>query len=452
MKGTGRYRRGIEAHTFLCLLLIQLFIVKNLLAESPPDPSATAIPEPLTLDYALSLAEQMHPRMQMSESLLQAAEAEERVADSENDTRVQLEARLRYSDPLVNFGDESIRDDHRLGLVLDKTLYDFGRSSSREKSARSLVQSRKYFYRESLQQQRLEIMRRYFDVVLADFEFVRDNEDMAVVFVALEKLRERHALGQLSEIDLLEKETEYRRVRSLQVAAQNQQRITRARLAYAMNRPGELPVTVARPAKLPQLDEAIPELEKIQQQAMTQNNSLQALRAEIASVREKLSAVQADSNPVLIGGAQANAYSRIRAGYDRWRVELKLEVPLLSGNRVDAAAAQERAQLYRLQAELGDRSEQVKQEILELWLQLENLHVQRKQMQVQSEYRELYLDRSRALYDMEVTTDLGDAMVRITEAERDVLVTDFNIVLVWEQLKVLAGDALNQSKSILEQK
>jgi len=160
-------------------------------------------------------------------------------------------------------------------------------------------------------------------------------------------------------------------------------------------------------------------------------------------VREKLSAVQADANPVLIGGAQANAYSRTRAGYDRWRVELKLEVPLFSGNRIDAAAAQERAQLYRLQAELSDRSEQVKQEVLELWLQLENLHVQRKQMQVQAEYRELYLDRSRSLYDMEVTTDLGDAMVRITEAERDVLVTDFKIALVWEQLSVLTGNGLN---------
>lgn len=413
-----------------------LFLISQLSFAEP-------LPEPLTLDYALAQSEQTHPRLQQSESLLQAAEAEERIADSVNDTRILFEARLRYSDPLINIEDESIRDDHRLGLALDKILYDFGRTSSREKSAQNLVQSRKYFHRASLHEQRLEIMRRYFDVVLADLEFVRYNEDMAVVFVALEKLRERHALGQLSEIDLLEKESEYRRVYSQQVSAQNQQRITRARLAYAMNRPGELPVTVARPRDLPQIDIAIPELEKIQEQAMTENNSLQALRSEISSVREKLSAVQADANPVLIGGAQANAYSRTRAGYDRWRVELKLEVPLFSGNRIDAAAAQERAQLYRLQAELSDRSEQVKQEVLELWLQLENLHVQRKQMQVQAEYRELYLDRSRSLYDMEVTTDLGDAMVRITEAERDVLVTDFKIALVWEQLSVLTGNGLN---------
>ena len=404
------------------------------------------LPEPLTLEYALSLAEENHPRVRQSASLLQEARASERIAAAENDTRVQIEARLRYSDPLINFENSNIREDHRLGLLLDKTLYDFGREAARTQAAKSRVQSREALYRESRQQQRLEIMRRYFDVVLADFEFVRYNEEMAVVFVELEKLRERHALGQLSEIDLLEQEAEYRRVRSLQVAAQNRQRLARARLAYAMNRPGELPATVARPTSLPQVERPLPDLEALQEQALRQNNRLQALREAIAAARERLAGAQAQDNPVLIGGAQANAYSRARAGYDRWRVELRLEVPLAEGERVDAAVARERARLYRLQAELQDRAEQIRQEILELWLQLENLQTKRRQMQAESEYRELYLDRSRALYDMEVTTDLGDAMVRITEAERDALLTDFNIALVWEQLQVLAGGTLAEGK------
>lgn len=404
------------------------------------------LPEPLTLEYALSLAEENHPRVRQSASLLQEARASERIAAAENDTRVQIEARLRYSDPLINFENSNIREDHRLGLLLDKTLYDFGREAARTQAAKSRVQSREALYRESRQQQRLEIMRRYFDVVLADFEFVRYNEEMAVVFVELEKLRERHALGQLSEIDLLEQEAEYRRVRSLQVAAQNRQRLARARLAYAMNRPGELPATVARPTNLPQVERPLPDLEALQEQALRQNNRLQALREAIAAARERLAGAQAQDNPVLIGGAQANAYSRARAGYDRWRVELRLEVPLAEGERVDAAVARERARLYRLQAELQDRVEQIRQEILELWLQLENLQTKRRQMQAESEYRELYLDRSRALYDMEVTTDLGDAMVRITEAERDALLTDFNIALVWEQLQVLAGGTLAEGK------
>ncbi len=441
MKWIRGAKQGITINTVFCLryllilLVLQMLSAENLMAEP--------LPEPLTLDYALKQVQAGHPRLQQSEFLLQEAEAGQRLAESENDSRIHIEARLRYSNPLLNYENKTIREDNRLGLILDKTLYDFGRSSSRQKSAKSLLQSRQYFYHESQQQQRLAIMRRYFDVVLADFEFVRDNEAMAVVFVALEKLRERHALGQLSDIKLRQKEAEYRRLRSQRAAAQSQQRIARARLAYAMNRPGELPLTVARPNHLPQVDKPVPALDSLQAQALARNNTLQALRAEIASAGEKLAAIQADSKPLLIGGAQANAYSRARAGYDRWRLELKLEVPLLNGHRVDAAAAQQRAKLYRLQAELSERSEQIKQQILELWLQLGDLMIQRQQMQTESEYRELYLDRSRTLYDMEVTTDLGDAMVRITEAERDVMLTDFNITLAWEQLQVLAGGVIN---------
>ena len=67
------------------------------------------------------------------------------------------------------------------------------------------------------------------------------------------------------------------------------------------------------------------------------------------------------------------------------------------------------------------------------------LLIQREQMQAQQNYRELSLDRSRALYELEVRTNLGDSMVRVTEAERHAVLTDFNIALAWEKMDVLTG-------------
>jgi len=77
--------------------------------------------------------------------------------------------------------------------------------------------------------------------------------------------------------------------------------------------------------------------------------------------------------------------------------------------------------------------------VLELWLELDALLIQREQMQAQQNYRELSLDRSRALYELEVRTNLGDSMVRVTEAERQAMLTDFNIALTWEKMDVLTG-------------
>jgi len=43
------------------------------------------------------------------------------------------------------------------------------------------------------------------------------------------------------------------------------------------------------------------------------------------------------------------------------------------------------------------------------------------------------------LYELEVKTDLGDSMVRVTEAEFQAMQTDFNIVLAWEKMDVLTS-------------
>ena len=262
---------------------------------------------------------------------------------------------------------------------------------------------------------------------------------MAVAFIELDKRRDRNELGQVSDIQVLEQEAEYQRIRKLRFQSQNQQRLTRARLAYVLGRPGQLPDTVSRPENLSHLIRSLPEVEILQAQAMQNSNVLRALRAQIAAGQAQLAAARAGDNPVLYGGAQANAYSKERANYDKWRVSVQLEVPLTTGGRVDADAAKQQAEVYRLQAELVAAEEQIKQTVLELWLDLDALLIQREQMRAQMDYRELYLDRSRALYELEVKTNLGDSMVRVTEAERQAILTDFNIALAWEKMDVLTG-------------
>jgi hypothetical protein len=69
-------------------------------------------------------------------------------------------------------------------------------------------------------------------------------------------------------------------------------------------------------------------------------------------------------------------------------------------------------------------------------------------MRAQKDYRELDLDRSRALYELEVKTNLGTAMVEYTGAEREMVMTDFRIVLAWEQLDSLTGLATYDDVSI----
>ena len=401
-------------------------------------PGTQPLPEPLTLEYALSMQTATHPELQRIDAAVRAARAEQQLAESKTGITSWVEARIRYVQP-PGFVPDRSHDDHRLGLFVNKTLYDFGRSDAALSAARKSIASQQLLYQDELQQRRIEIMRRYFDVVLADVQFYRFNEEMATEFVSLDRLRDKRELGQVSDIEVLRQQSVYQKVRKLRFQAESLQRVTRARLAYALGRPGELPTTVSRPANLPGLERKLPEVDQLQAQALENNALLKALRAQIAAAQARVGAARAGSRPLLTGGAEANAYSKERAGYDSWRVNVTLKVPLASGGEVDAEMAQQRAALYRLQADYANALEQVKQQVLETWLELDTLRVQREQMQTQAEYRELYLDRSRALYELEVKTDLGDAMVRVTETEREALATDFNTVLGWEKLDALVG-------------
>ena len=432
-------QRGLVAVPIQSCLLFLLFVSSGIsLASEQQQSGLSPLPEPLTLDYALSQVNITHPDLQVGEAAVKAARAEQQLVESDTGIRSRIIGRLRWVEP-PSFNPDRTHDDHRLGILVDKKLYDFGRTSSRIQAVQQNIESQQILYEDTRQQRRIEIMQRYFDVLLADMQFYQMNEAMAVAFVELDKRRDRNELGQVSDIQVMEQEAEYQRVRKLRFQSQNQQRLTRARLAYVLGRPGQLPDTISRPENLPQLLRALPEVEILQAQAMEKSSFLRALRAQIAAGQAQLAAARAGDNPVLYGNAQANAYSKERANYDKWRVGVQLEVPLTTGGRVDADAAKQQAEIYRLQAELTAAEEQIKQTVLELWLELDALLIQREQMQVQQNYRELSLDRSRALYELEVKTNLGDSMVRVTEAERQAMLTDFNIALAWEKMDTLTG-------------
>jgi hypothetical protein len=71
--------------------------------------------------------------------------------------------------------------------------------------------------------------------------------------------------------------------------------------------------------------------------------------------------------------------------------------------------------------------------------------VERNAAKVRTAYRDLYLDRSRALYELEVKSDLGDAMTRVTEAQWLAAQVEFRLALTWARIDALTGDLIQSS-------
>jgi len=408
--------------------------------------SSKDLPEPLTLDVALSLLDLQHPDLRYVDADVQIAKSALQKSLSANDLNISLKADARWIDPSVLAPNQS-DEDHRLSLSVNKTLYDFGRSASLSDMASQQVVSQNLLYLGARQQQYLTVMKRYFDVVLADLQFYRYNEEMAVAYIQFDRMQNRQKLGQYTEVEVAEKEVEYQRVRRLRTYSQNQQRATRALLAQSLNRPGNLPATVAKP-ELDVVSRKIPEVEVLQKEVSENNPLLAALRSKLAAAKNNIEYARASDNPVLSAGVSAYEYERETSSSNKWEASITLDIPLWSGERVDAAVAKAKAESYKVEAQLAQQEQAIQQRVLELWLNLETLKIKHEEMQVAMDFTEIALDKSRALYELEVTTDLGYSMVRFSEAERRLVETNFEIALAWAQLDALSGKLLDKvSKS-----
>jgi outer membrane protein TolC len=403
-------------------------------------PAAAALPEPLTLDAALALAEEPHPDLLAAAADTDIARAERARAASAYGVNAGLSAEARWSEPSDLAFDQTYNDS-QAGITLSKRLYDFGQTRASVAAADALVSSRQLDYIDARLQRSLEILQRYLDVLLADLQFRAEDEAMATAYVRVDRARDRHELGQFSDIDLLEAETEYEEARSARFLAQARQRTARVALAETLNRPGQLSSVLMEP-DLAVIDAEPPQLPALTEAVLRDNPRLRSLRAAAESGRERLQAARALDRPVITGLARANEYQRQTGSTDPWAVGVQLEVPLYSGGRSAAERAQARAELTRSEAQLAQAELRLRQDVHALWEEIQVLRASREETRTRLDFRELYLDRSRALYEMEAAADLGDAMVVSTEARYQQAQLDFRLLLGWARLNALQGRPL----------
>ncbi|MCK4865101.1 MAG: TolC family protein [Gammaproteobacteria bacterium] len=423
-----------------CTILMLIPLISTNATEATL--KAASLPEPLTLDVALSLIEQQHPDLRYIEAGLKNAQSNLQQTLSNNDLNISVKADVRWIEPSVLSTNQK-QEDHRLGLYVNKTLYDFGRSSAQVDVASQQIINKSLQYINAQQRQYINVMKRYFDVVLADLQFYRYNEEMAVAYIQFDRIQIRKKLGQYTETDVAEKDLEYKRIRRLRSHSQNQQRVTRSLLAQALNRPNSLPSTVEKP-ELDVISRKLPDIEELQKKVKENNPVLGALRAKLAAAKNNIRFAYASDNPTLTGGFEAFSYERETSASNKWQATITLDVPLWSGDRVDAAVAKAKAKVYKIKAELAQQELAAQQQVLELWLGIETLKIKYDEVVAGMDFTELSLDKSRALYELEVTSDLGYSMVRFSEAERKVVQTDFDIALAWAQLDALSGKLLNK--------
>ena len=425
-----------------------LLLLCTLLMASPvlqADSSSTVpLPTPLTLVDALSLANDSHPDLRIAWANVSRAGIRLREVESSYGVNTLLELQPRVASSASVSGVD-FEDDSRFGLVIRKRLSDFGRSASRHVAASAAVRSEEAAYQVRRNLHVLEVMEKFFAVILADLAYQAHDESMTVSYFRYKRLADRQAsFQQYTDMEVAERELAYRRAYVKRLRSDLTRRQARNSLALALGRPGELSADLAMPDLTVYARQEIPDYHELVDRVISTSPTLEVLRHRIEAAQASVDAVRKADFPVLSAEFEAWEYTdNTSANRDRFRANLKFVLPLFgSTGTKDVRLAEAHNVLFRLQSELTSAEYVLRDRVLELLHGLEVNRAQEVAAAAHEEYRGYYQDHSRALYELELRSDLGNAQAKAAAAMLESTRVRFQRALLWTELDGLLGRPL----------
>jgi outer membrane protein TolC len=425
------------------IVLLYLFI-QNALAQPQ-----TVLPDPLSLDYALKHAEDKeHADIVAAYALQELALSVLNQAQSDQDLQIDIELELAYIEP-SSLAINQDRADHRATLKITKPLYDFGRADNKQQASVAELQATRNAMRFIYDRRRIEIARRFFAVILADLKYTWDTETTVVAYVHNDRVKDRHALGEVSDVELFKANDAHQILFQRREVAEAQQRITRAMLAEVLNMPGVL----ASNLTIPQLEyhkKSLPEYSVLLAKMMRNNAQISLQKVRVEAAHKRLQAARYQLRPTLSAEIEMAEYSRNIRSREDWRAVLNLSFPLLEHAGIKAQVSRQRSNWLRQRATLLATQSQLRQRLYELWQNIQVFKSARQQWLHSMDYSEIKLDQSRVLYEMEIKTDLGNSMVAISKIRYQQAKTDFGLALAWMELLMLLDEDINGHRKLIE--
>ncbi len=425
----------------MCFAYRLVFLV--LLLGAAQVQAATELPENVSFDQAMKIVdENNHYEALLAKANYEAVNSELLQITGLNDFNIDMVALAQYVEASEVIPASS-NEDHKISVLMTKTLFDSGYSNEKEQSVESKLSSVRLIMKQIRLDKRIEVARNFFDIKLSDMKFSLDNEAISIAFVRFNKTQERNDLKQSSDVDLLKAQFEYQQVRSQRYESETMQRISRARFAESIARPNDLPSDVIVP-DLSFLDRKRPEFEDVLKLALSNNLQLRAQQLRVEAATHELAASRKQGGSTLSSEIEWAEYSYETPSRNNWRAALKYSIPLFENDSIKSLRATALAELQKQRVKQLQMESDIRQQCLEMWQRIYVLKAKQDIDEVAEEYRELYQDRSRAFYELEHRTDLGDSFVRVSEAKLEKFKNNFELVIVWMKLAMLTGATLEE--------
>ena len=424
--------------TNLSILALSQFVpVQNLLAND-----ISTLPDPLTLEQALTLSQEQHPDIAAIKARILSSEAKLLQAES----HLGLQSYLNINAETIKLsGSEDFENDSYAQLIISKPVFDWGHSTALQKAETTQISSQKILLTDRHVQKQFEIISNFYNVILADMKYLLDNENSVRNFLAYDKKRDRHSLGMISDAELNEYENKYREALSFRMNSETRRKSTRLLLAMALNRPADLPTNLTPPALLSS-KQSLPDSFDLYKTALKNNRTIISMEQQVTAAKNRLIAERKRDHPKVTANFEVAEYERATSSRSDVRASINIHIPLYQGKASQAAIARSSADLAAITAQLQQTQYKLLENIMTLVNHLTVLYAEKSTARQRIDYRDINLDHHRARYELELQTDFSHAQTNLTEANWLATKLEYDISLAWIQLNLLTGKPLRQQE------
>lgn len=357
----------------------------------------TAPGRPLSLEAALTLAEEKSERLAIARAGVTRAAAEETRARSERLPQLSLNA--SYNRTLatefeglfevpdtggengeggVDFGELPFgrKNIWLLNLQFSQNLFNAGRTAAQQRAARAGSDSANTEVASAKAQLALDVVRAYYDAVLADRLVAIAESAYRQAEAAYEQTRLQREAGTLPEFELLRAQVSRDNQRPAVIRRRSDRQLALLRLKQLLEAPADeqlaLTTVLDEPGlpPPPRFATALAAAQSGQPEEAVEAKST----PERAPVRQAASALAASTAAIDVARAQRYPSINITSSYGRityptgffpdvtefrtnWTIGALLQVPLLTGGRIRAEQAIARAEAEQAQARLQQARE-----------------------------------------------------------------------------------------------
>ena len=423
----------------------------SLLWSVPPSSFATSYSapgEPLTLSEALNITSSFHPSIESAE--LDVARAHTDYDFYQNGNRSSVEALIvpQRADRAVP-GAGSSQDDSYATLRFVQPIYDFGRKQASEVHAETELKRTSDLLEHRIQQQQLTVMRRFFNVLVANLDYAVKNEKMTLAFLRFNRLQEESEMHEAhAEVDVLAHETIYREKFHERQQAGINQIATRRSLVLAMGFiPGHhdyVPRDLVPPDVADYVNREVPVYETMLEQVMANSYELTDARLKLQGAENALDVSIKKYSPTLDAILEATEWVQETGSRNSASIGIQIRVPLVAGATKKRDRQIARIEIEQARVKVEQLKYDLRARVFDLWKKLQLYQVELAAAKVRTEFRDQYMDRSRTLYELEEIADLGDAQAEQLRALLETKRIEYELTMAWAEFEVLRGAGFPQ--------